>query len=125
MHTSRLKLLQIMPSLLHGIVFVYNKNNMAAKLNPHMVNLKTMALLLPFYFLPGGGERGRHLYLTVQALESFENEGKIISQKISHINVSKYQNFKISKYRSIKVSKSRRHMYMDIIELCSDPMYKV
>ena len=53
MHTSRLKLLQIMPYLLHGIVFVYSKNNMAAKLNPHMVNLKTMALLLPFYFLPG------------------------------------------------------------------------
>ena len=46
-----------MPYLLHGIVFVYSKNNMAAKLNPHMVNLKTMALLLPFYFLPDIAEQ--------------------------------------------------------------------
>ena len=34
-------------------MFVYWKNKMAAKLNSHMVKLKTMALPLPFYILPG------------------------------------------------------------------------
>ena len=34
---------------------------MAAKLNPHIVNWKTMALLLPFYFLPGRIE-ALHIY---------------------------------------------------------------
>ena len=41
---------------------------MAAKLNPHIVNWKTMALLLPFLFLPDYIDGISYMYLMCLSL---------------------------------------------------------